>query len=55
MLINEEDLQLRWLVGLKLMQLEQQKTQLPFIILVKKLKPVLCMVITGKNLWTENK
>ena len=29
--------QLRWLVGLKLIQLEQQKTQLPFIILAKNL------------------
>ena len=29
---------LRWLVGLKLMQLEQQKTQLPLIILAKKIK-----------------
>ena len=29
---------LRWLVGLKLIQLEQQKTQLPFIILAKKFK-----------------
>ena len=36
---------LRWLVGLKLIQLEQQKTQLPFIILAKKLKPILCKVI----------
>ena len=38
---------LRWLVGLKLIQLEQQKTQLPFIILAKNLKPVLCRVIKG--------
>ena len=35
------DFKLRWLVGLKLIQLEQQKTQLPFIILAKKLKPTL--------------
>ena len=36
---------LRWLIGLKLIQLKQQKTQLPFIILAKKLKPVLCRVM----------
>ena len=28
---------LSWLVGFKLIQLKQQKTQLPFIILVKKI------------------
>ena len=33
--------------GLKLIQLEQQKTQLPLIILAKKLKPILCRVIKG--------
>ena len=38
---------LRWLVGLNLIQLEQQKTQLPFIILAKKLRPILCRVVTG--------
>ena len=37
--------QLRWLVGLKLIQLEQQKTQLPFIILAKNLKPILYRVL----------
>ena len=30
---------LRWLVGLTLLQLEQKKTQLPFIILIENLKP----------------
>ena len=30
----------RWLVGLKIIQLEQQKTQLPFIIFAKNLKPM---------------
>ena len=38
---------LRWLVVLKLIQLEQQKTQLPLIILAKNLKPILCRVIKG--------
>ena len=38
---------LRWLVGLKLIELEQQKTQLRFIILAKNLKPMLCSVING--------
>ena len=38
---------LRWLVGLKLIQLEQQKTQLPLIILAKNLKALLCRVIKG--------
>ena len=38
---------LRWLVGLKLIQLEQQKTKLPFIILAKNLKPILRRVIKG--------
>ena len=38
---------LRWLVGLKLLKLEQQKTQLPLIILAKNLKPILCRVIKG--------
>ena len=33
------------LVGLKLIQLEQQKTQLPLIILAKNLKPIFCRVI----------
>ena len=32
------DSALRWFLGLKLIQLEQQKTQLPFIILAKKFK-----------------
>ena len=41
------DFALRWLLGLKLIQLEQQKTQLPFIILAKNLKPILCRVIKG--------
>ena len=40
---------LRWLVGLKLIQLEQQKTQLSFIILAKKLKPILCRVTKGTS------
>ena len=31
---------LRWLVGLKLIKLEQQKTQLIFTILTKKIKPI---------------
>ena len=39
---------LGWLVGLKLIQLEQQKTQLPFIILTKNLKPILYRLIKGK-------
>ena len=38
---------LTWLLGLKLIQLEQQKTQLPFIILAKNLKPILCRVMKG--------
>ena len=38
---------LKWLVGLKLIQLEQQKTQLPFIILAKNVKPIICRVIKG--------
>ena len=38
---------LKWLVGLKLIQFEQQKTQLPFIILAKNLKPRLCRVLKG--------
>ena len=38
---------LRWLVGLKLIQLEQQKTKLPLITLAKNLKPTLCRVIEG--------
>ena len=38
---------LRWLVELKLIQLEQQKTQFPFIILSKYLKPILCRAIKG--------
>ena len=37
-LITRLRLRLRWLVGLKLIQFEQQKTQLPFIILAKNLK-----------------
>ena len=48
--------ELRWLVGLKLIELEQQKTQFPFIILTKNLKSILCRVIkVHKNLWTGNK
>ena len=43
-LITRLRLRLRWLVGLKLIQLEQQKTQLPFIILARNL---LCRVIKG--------
>ena len=50
---------LRWLiVGLKLVQLEHQKRQLPLIILAKYLKPInkLCRVIKGTwNLWIGNK
>ena len=38
---------LRWLVGLKLVQFEQQKTQLPFLILAKILKPIFCRVVKG--------
>ena len=38
---------LRWLVGLKLIQIEQQKAQLPLIILAKYLKPILCRIIKG--------
>ena len=45
LIINNKPL--RWLIGLKLIQLEQQKTQLPFIILAKNLKPILCRVIEG--------
>ena len=44
---NREVKGLRWLVGLKLIQLEQQKTQLPLIILTKYLKPILYRVIKG--------
>ena len=40
-------LYLRWLVGLKLIQFEQQKTQLPVIIVAKNLKPILCRTIKG--------
>ena len=39
----------KWFVGLKLIQLEQQKTQLSHIILAKNLKPVLCRVIKFLN------
>ena len=39
----------RWFVGLKLIQPEQQKTQLSHIILAKNLKPVLCRVIKTLN------
>ena len=39
--------QLRWLVGLKLIQIEQQKTRLLFSILAKILKPIPCRVIKG--------
>ena len=38
---------LKWLVGIKLIQLEQQKTQLPVTILAKNLKPILCRAIKG--------
>ena len=38
---------LRWLVGLKLIQLEQQKAHFTLIILAKNLKPILCGVIKG--------
>ena len=40
---------LKWLVGLKLIKLEQQKTQLPFVILAKNLKPTLCRVVKCKQ------
>ena len=40
-------LMLSLLVGLKLIQLKQQKTQLPFIILAKNLKPIICRVMKG--------
>ena len=39
---------LRWLVGLKLIQLERQKAKFPPIILAKHLKPVLFRVTKGK-------
>ena len=45
LIINNKPL--RWLVELKLIQLEQQKMQLPFIILAKNLKSILCRVIEG--------
>ena len=35
---------LRWLAGLKLIQLEQQKTQLPLITLAKNLKLILSKI-----------
>ena len=35
---------LRWLLALKLMQLEQQKAQLRLSILAKNLKPMLCRI-----------
>ena len=38
---------LRWLVGLNLIQLEQQKMQLPLIVLAKNLKLILCRVLKG--------
>ena len=38
---------LRWLVGLTPIQREQQKTQLPLIILAKNLKPIIWRVIKG--------
>ena len=38
---------LGWLTGLKLIQIEQQKTQLLLIILAKNLKPILCKIIKG--------
>ena len=38
---------LMWFVGLKLIQLEQQKIQLPLIIFVKSFKPILYRVIKG--------
>ena len=38
---------LRWLIGLTPIQREQQKTQLPLIILAKNLKPILWRVIKG--------
>ena len=37
--IVKEFVGLKWLVGIKLIQLEQQKTQLPVTILAKKVKP----------------
>ena len=40
-------LDLRWLVRLKLIQLDLQKTQLPFFILAKNLKLILSRVIKG--------
>ena len=36
-----------WVVGLKLIQLEQQKAQLLLSILAKSLKPIPCRVIKG--------
>ena len=45
LLAKDSKLNLRWLLGLKLIQLEQQKPQLPFIILAKNLKPILCRTI----------
>ena len=44
---TKETVYLRWLVELELIQLEQQKTQLPFITSAKKLKLILYRVIKG--------
>ena len=45
---NNSARHLRWLEGLKLIQLiKQKKTQLPFITLAKNLKAILCRVTKG--------
>ena len=44
------EINLRWLVGLKLRQLEQQKTQLPFVILAKNLKTIKIFELEINNL-----
>ena len=44
------EINLRWLVGLKLIQLEQQNTQLPFVILAKNLKTIKIFELEINNL-----
>ena len=44
------EINLRWLVGLKLIQLEQQKTQLPFVILAENLKTIKIFELEINNL-----
>ena len=45
--IHFDHMELGWLVGLKLIQLEQQKNPPSLIILANDLKPILCRVIKG--------